>query len=451
MLRRAVIGAALALAACTSAQPFRLDAVNSLTEPDPAKVSFQGLEFLADTIPGQLKPRVNIVYLHGIGWTEDPDADALGQEFLDGIAEAYGIEGQLDANDKCLSATTGPERPTDDRLYISAPDGVRFQTALPGTFVELDRLACIDRHSLDVSDTLDVVVYRIFWDDTFWNGVQFAHVGQDDDRGSSSEFASLRSPVNRQFKDELVNYGISDAVMYLGPAGGTIRAAVRGAVCAAALDAGGYGFARQGLDADYALSCDLAQNTSILRNRFAFVSESLGSKITYDLFRDALTDGRDGPLDDLTRGSEIFMLANQLPLLSLSDVSQDTNVTRAAPALPDGERPTIIAVSEVNDFLTYEIVPFLRQLWRRTEHADIRTFDDPTLRAEIARRIGFDVVDLRVLFADPILPFVSSLSDPLQAHKAHANEDEIIRLILCGMRNGAVRNTGCLAAQRAED
>jgi len=444
------------LCACTSAQPFKLDAVTSLTQPDPAEVSFKGLEFLADTISGQVKPRVNIIYLHGIGWTEDPGADALGQEFLDGIARAYDIESQVSAAGKCLDDASGPERPNDDLLYISSPitkdgGGIRFETAIPGTYLELDRLACIDRHALDVSDTLDVIVYRIFWDDTFWNGLQFAHLGQDDTRGASAAFANLRRRFNRDLKDELVNYGISDAVMYLGPAGKTIRSAVRGAICAAALDAGGYSFARQGLNVSYATTCDLAQNTSIERNRFAFVSESLGSKITYDLLRNALTDGADGPLDDLTRGSEIYMLANQMPLLSLSDISEDTSLTRAAPVLSDGERPTIIAVSEVNDFLTYEIVPFLKQLWSRTTHQDTRDFEDVSLRAEIARRIGFDVIDLRVLYADPSIPFVGSLVDPLQAHKEHANEPEIIRLILCGMADGTVREAGCLAENRADD
>ena len=436
---------ALALTACSSAQPFRLSQIQSLTTPRSEAVSTQGLEFLAGAIPGRTKPRINVAYLHGIGWTEDPELEALGQEFLDGIAEAYGLEDTVDAGGKCLRASQGPDGPEADRLFVDAPEPLRFETALPGTFLTLDRLACVDKHVLDVSDTLDVAVYRIFWDDAFWNGVQFAHVGQDDDQGSSAEFAAIRRRYNRQFKDELVNYGFSDAVMYLGPTGSTIREAVRGALCAAALDAGGVGFDQQGPSTTTDIACQTRQNTSVLTSPFAFVSESLGSKIFYDLFRDALTDGRDGPLDALLVGTEHYMLANQLPLLSLSDVTRGQ--TRAAPAVGPLERPTVIALSEPNDFLTYEIVPFLEQLWKRTDHQDARTFDNAELREEIAARLGFEFVDVRVEFADPLVPLVTSLVDPLQAHKSHAGEPEIIRLILCGLRNGEVREQGCLAAQ----
>ena len=435
----------MALSACTASQPFRLSHVQSLTTPQAEAVSTQGLEFLAGTIPGQTKPRINVAYLHGIGWTEDPDLEALGQEFLDGIAEAYGLEDTVDADGKCLNHAQGPASPDPDRIYIKAPEPLRYETALPGTFLTLDRLACVDKHVLDVSDTLDVAVYRIFWDDAFWNAVQFAHVGQDDDQGSSSQFAAIRRRYNRQFKDELVNYGFSDAVMYLGPTGKVIREAVRGALCAAALDAGNAGFDIQGPETTTERACQTRQNTTVLTNPFAFVSESLGSKIFYDLFRDAITDGRDGPLDALLVGAEHYMLANQLPLLSLADVTRGD--TRAAPTVDPLRRPTIIALSEPNDFLTYEIVPFLEQIWKRTDHQDTRDFANAELREEIASRLGFDVVDVRVEFADPLVPLVNSLVDPLQAHKAHAGEPEVIRLILCGLRNGEVREDGCLAAQ----
>jgi len=449
MLRLGLLSLCTAiLAACASSQPFQLDSVQSLTSPDVSGVNIKGLEFLADTIPGRVKPRVNVIYLHGIGWTEDPDIDALGQEFLDGIAESYGIEGQADANGKCLRSGDGPLQPNNDLLYVNAPEPIRYETAIPGTYLKLNRLACLDKHELAISDTLDVVVYRIFWDDTFWNAIQFAHVGQDDNRGSSQVIAGLRRKFNRQLKDEIVNYGFSDAVMYLGPVGQTIRESVRGAICAAELDAGGYGFQQQGLDTDYNQACGLAQNTTIETNQFAFVSESLGSKIIYDLLRGALTDGRDGPLDSLVQGTEVYMMANQLPLLSLSDVT--TEQRRTAPRVDTSERPKVVALSEVNDFLTYEIVPFLEQMWKRSDHQDTRGFEDPALREEIARRLGFDFVDLRVQFADPILPISGDFVDPLQAHKEHAGEPELMRIILCGLEAGELREAGCLAADQDE-
>ena len=443
----ALILASLALGGCRTTQPFVLSHVDSLRTSEPAEIAFDGLEFLADSVPGSLKPRVNIVYMHGIGWTEDPEGDPLAVDFLDGLARAYGVEAQVEAQTTCLDAGAGPVAPGPDVLYITADAPLTLSTALPGATLGLDRIACVDRQVLDVSDTLEFAVYRVFWDDIFWNALQFQHVGQDDDRGSSSQIARERRKYNRRLKDELVSYGLSDAVLYLGPMGATVRDAVRGSICAAHLDAGGYGFAEQGLETSHAEACRLAGATRVETNAFAFVSESLGSKIAYDLFRDALTDGRDGPLDRLVEGSEIYMLANQIALLSLSDVT--TEERPRALEMTEDQRPTVVAVSEVNDFLTFELVPFLRQLWSRSDggtdfDAD---FDANGRRAELAASLGFDVVDLRVEFADPLVPGVRGLVDPLQAHKDHAAERELMRLILCGMRGGELRAQGCLAAR----
>ena len=443
----ALLVVSLLLGGCRTAQEFELSGVESLRTGERAEIAFDGLEFLADSVPGQLKPRVNIVYMHGIGWTEDPEGDPLAVDFLDGLARAYDVEAQVDAESTCLDAGAGPLAPGPDVLYVTADAPLTLSTALPGATLSLDRIACLDRQVLDVSDTLEFAVYRAFWDDIFWNALQFQHVGQDDDRGSSTETARQRRKYNRRLKDELVSYGLSDAVLYLGPIGQIIRDAVRGSICAAHLDAGGHGFADQGLETSHTEACNLAGATRVQTSAFAFVSESLGSKIVYDLFRDALSDGRDGPLDRLVQGSEIYMLANQIALLSLADVSQ-TPRARAL-EMTDAQRPTIVAVSEINDFLTFELVPFLRQLWSRAD--DDSDFEATAQRAEIAATLGFDVVDLRVQFADPLVPGVKGLVDPLQAHKDHAGEAELMRLILCGMRGGKLRAEGCLAAEREDD
>jgi len=65
--------AALWLTACASSSkvPLKVHHINSLASEDGNDGGFKGLEFLADPIPGKLKNRVNIIYLHGIGWTED--------------------------------------------------------------------------------------------------------------------------------------------------------------------------------------------------------------------------------------------------------------------------------------------------------------------------------------------------------------------------------------------
>ena len=66
--------------------PLKVHHINSLASEDSDNGGFKGLEFLADPIPGKLKNRVNIIYLHGIGWTEDRTKGQLADDFLGGIA-----------------------------------------------------------------------------------------------------------------------------------------------------------------------------------------------------------------------------------------------------------------------------------------------------------------------------------------------------------------------------
>ena len=443
--------ASLMMTGCASSGkvPLKVYPMSSLSTPGEAAARFQGLEFLADVVPGKLKSRVNIVYVHGIGWTENPDTEQLAGDFLSGIATAYGRE----VSDQIIKTSCGKEDPATDKtsphVYIKNPQPHILETAITGATLELDKLVCMDKQILEVDDALEFVLYRVFWDDIFWNSIQFPHVGQDDDQGSSKDIARLRRKYNRRLKDELINFGISDAVMYLGAAGEDIRIAIEGALCSASLDAAGYTFGQQGREITHGNICSLATNTSTRSNQFAFVTESLGSKIMYDVLRGAMTDGRDTAIDDMIRGSEIYMLANQIPLLSLSDLGRKR--ASAPPNYSDVDRPKIIAMSELNDFLTYELIPFYKQLWRRSTRTDglSNDSDDPINRKAMIRNLGFDIIDMRLEFADKVVPVLKGFVDPLQAHTGHAGQPELMRYILCGAREGKLNNEGCLATEQA--
>lgn len=436
------------LAACASSGvDLKVHHINALTSEAHNDGEFRGLEFLADPIPGKLKNRVNIFYLHGIGWTENPEADQLGNDFLVGVAKAYDlkIEDKI-INTPCGSETKDESGHASDHIYITTGAvPTYYETTLPGARLKLDNLVCMDKQTLDVDDNLEYVVYRIFWDDIFWNKLQYPHVGQDDARGSSEIIANLRRKYNRKLKDELVNYGFSDAVMYLGPAGKDIRSAIRGAMCSAVLDAAGFKFNDQGHDVTYSQACRLATNTSIKANQFAFVTESLGSKIAFDVMREALTDGQETILDDMISGSETYMLANQIALLSLSDL---TIAPKAKPySHPDKALPKIIALSELNDFLTYELNPFFEHIWKNQVMSG--TAKPPKFNA--ARRqaavesLGFEIIDVRLEFADGIIPLFNDFVDPMQAHLGHAGEPAIVLHLLCGARGGKLNSDNCLA------
>ena len=423
--------------------------INSLASSNQNDGSFKGLEYLADPVPGKLKNRVNIMYLHGIGWTEDRNNGQLAEDFLSGIAKAY----DLDATDGIITTLCG-EAPYDPlasatpHIFIKADQERYFETALPGSKLKLDDLVCMDKQTLAIDDNLEFVLYRVFWDNIFWDNLQFAHVGQDDDRGSSKDIARLRRKYNRVLKDDLINYGISDAVMYLGPAGEEIRSAIKGAMCSAALDASGISFHEQGAAVKHTDICYQARYANNIKiNQFAFVAESLGSKITLDVMQEALSDGQETVHDEMIYGSETYMLANQVPLLSLSDltIGQGKSIAR----ISDEDRPKIIAMSELNDFLSYELVPFYEQLWKRSirpEANNLHALTDIT-REKIIKDIGFEMIDMRLEFADKVVPLVKGFVDPNDAHKGHAGEPELMLYMLCGAENAQLNGNECLASE----
>ena len=423
--------------------------INSLASSSQNDGSFKGLEYLADPVPGKLKNRVNIMYLHGIGWTEDRNNGQLAEDFLSGIAKAY----DLDATDGIITTLCG-EAPYDPlasatpHIFIKADQERYFETALPGSKLKLDDLVCMDKQTLAIDDNLEFVLYRVFWDNIFWDNLQFAHVGQDDDRGSSKDIARLRRKYNRVLKDDLINYGISDAVMYLGPAGEEIRSAIKGAMCSAALDASGISFHEQGAAVKHTDICYQARYANNIKiNQFAFVAESLGSKITLDVMQEALSDGRETVHDEMIYGSETYMLANQVPLLSLSDLSVGQG--KAIARIADEDRPKIIAMSELNDFLSYELVPFYEQLWKRSirpEANNLHALTDIT-REKIIKDIGFEMIDMRLEFADKVVPLVKGFVDPNDAHKGHAGEPELMLYMLCGAENAQLNGKECLASE----
>lgn len=435
------------LSGCASVK-FELLQVNSLAAEQSGRAKFDGLEAMAERDPQAGKRRVNIIFLHGIGLVEIPDEKPLANAFITGVADAYG----LDVEKKAVSALCGRNTEENDlslnnHIYIKSPQIKRYRTAIPGRQLKLDRLVCMDRQVLPVREDLNYVIYRVFWDEIMWESLQRAHVGQDDNQGESRDLAQKRRLLNRNLKDKFVNYGFSDAIMYLGPAGQEVRNAIRGAMCAAALEANGRTFEDIGQEIDYETVCADASQADIQVDPFAFVSESLGSKIALDVVRDAMTDGQETVHDFMIRQTQVFMLANQIPLLSLSDLS-DEKPFRPSDYAPK-DRPTFIAFSEINDILTYELVPFYEQLYKNTtvDPAFEGTLIDVTTgsldRRKLVNRLGFDVIDMRVKFAKPLIPLVSSFADPESAHSGHVRQPEVMDFILCGADNRNARLTSC--------
>ena len=169
---------------------------------------------------------------------KNADTPELGNSFLRGIAGAYsGGKQESFINNRCRLGHHDITEGELDHTFIETSSDVFYETGLKGSGLKLRKLACMDKQVLPATPDLEFVIYRVFWDDTFWDSLQSAHVGYDDFHGSNNALASMRKKYNRELKDDIVNYGFSDAVMYLGPAGDLIREAIHTAVCSAAQSA----------------------------------------------------------------------------------------------------------------------------------------------------------------------------------------------------------------------
>ena len=419
--------------------------INALSSDRDNNGAFLGLERLAERVPNTRKQRVNIIYLHGIGYVENPEDATLANAFIAGLADSYGLEVEEKAvASRCGREVDDEETIRPNKIIIQETSPLTYKTTLPGSTLTVSDLVCMDKQIVPIGTNLEYVIYRVFWDDIFWDALQRPHVGQDAiGQNRNSIFASLRTKYNGRLKDKLVNFGFSDAVLYLGPAGEQIRNAVRGAMCSAALDASGYGFEQQGSSVNYADICQIASLTKLETDPFAFVTESLGSKIAFDIMREAMTDGRGNIYDEMIKGTQFFMLANQVPLLSISDISFNDRVVPEP--YSDEDRPTIIALSEINDFLSYELVPFYRQLLDGSRRSDNQEIDMSleTERDRLIDLLGFNVIDMRVKFANPVFPLVDGFVDPLFAHNGHVKQPEIMAYMVCGAKAGQLNVDSC--------
>jgi hypothetical protein len=249
----------------------------------------------------------------------------------------------------------------------------------------------------------------------------------------------LRQRYNSLLKDSLVTYGVSDAAMYMGPAGELIRQGASAAMCVALQDAASGNLDQRGVVDSLGLRTltvgEACAHTPDSVGAFALVSESLGSRVVFDVLRDARSAPDGSALRALiAQQPEVFMLANQVPLIGLGRLNAQRD------SVPVGDRPIagrLVAISEINDLLTYELTPYVEQLWL-TAHAPgeteprTRAALDAARRQRLIRDFGFEVVDVRVQFAGPFLGLISSFADPNQAHGDHAEHPFVMQLIVCG-------------------
>ncbi|MFZ0470516.1 MAG: hypothetical protein WAL92_16450, partial [Thiogranum sp.] len=176
------------------------------------------------------------------------------------------------------------------------------------------------------------------------------------------------------------------------------------------------------------LPANIAKSAAAETAPLVVVTDSLGSKIVFDaiykLTMSGNTDLRAAGSRTFARTSEIFMRANQMPVLGLADQTLEGKVSLRSdrfdyPADPLAALiglktkrkmgaimtpPRVVAFTDPNDLLSYTLVP-------ATQLAD------------------YDVVDVVVSNANTYFGF---LENPLPAHQGYRNNKTVLRLIACG-------------------
>jgi hypothetical protein len=128
----------------------------------------------------------------------------------------------------------------------------------------------------------------------------------------SSDYPYKRARLNSKFKDILLNDCISDALIYAGD----LREHIQNQIKQALLLSLGNGDAQKSFALDF-----LVTEAKQKKEPLFFISESLGSKVLFDTLRVMKNEGEAMAMvvdRTLGRTMQVFMWANQIPLLSLA-------------------------------------------------------------------------------------------------------------------------------------
>jgi hypothetical protein len=254
------------------------------------------------------------------------------------------------------------------------------------------------------------------------------------------KFAWKRAKINANLKATLLNDCLADAVIYAGYRGADMQVSMQNAICAA-LD---------GTATDN--TCDFPTNYGHGSRRIVIVTESLGSRMVFEAISALKLEAqRKGPnaLDAFEEAvapiTQIYMLANQLPILALArpaliQVASTTNPSASKtpamatalsvlsdarlhhrgrhpndPQLPSAEsKLSLVAFTDPNDLLSYRLLP-----------------NDPAV-------VGADTRVVNVITSNDATYF-GQVENPLSAHTTYSQNPDALRLLFGGSARGQLK------------
>lgn len=252
---------------------------------------------------------------------------------------------------------------------------------------------------------------------------------------NSGEYSFRRAEVNDLMKKFSNDTG-PDPIIYLGDSREDILVSFAQAFCWMTKSDWA------SLPDDVTQACsfnDDATAANIIKDQYAFVSHSLGSRIVIDGMQRIATllDQRDVDFRNALKNKEIpiYMMSNQLPMLQLGRKPPDVSNQNDAYCKPEGEKynqrmlakTPIIAFSDPNDLLSYAI-----------PHGFIEKYLDS--------RLCIDVTNVNINVATIIDAFgLGRLANPIEAHDGYDADDRVVALIANGIGN---KNTAKIINER---
>lgn len=218
-----------------------------------------------------------------------------------------------------------------------------------------------------------------------------------------------RAYFNRRLKEELIDKSFSDAVIFAGRLDRRMLYSVQQAICAVMTD-------------QTDLSSPCVEQRALHQKGYVFaVTHSLGSMMLFEALGE-MTHARESHLRQAftQRLACVFMLANQLPLLSFSrryspprDYQIDSSLRPLAEFIEDDrDRPlAVVAFTDPNDLLSY----FLPENWRTLLFPEV---------GEKFYFVNFPVRNTR--------SFLGIFANPAPAHTGYWSNRQIIRAIVGG-------------------
>jgi hypothetical protein len=243
---------------------------------------------------------------------------------------------------------------------------------------------------------------------------------------NSGEYSFRRAKINDLLKKFSNDTG-PDPIIYLGESRGDILVSFAQSFCWMAKNNW------ESLPDDVMQACSFNEDAlaaNIRNDQYAFISHSLGSRITIDGMQRiaSLIDDRDPEFREALKNKEIpiYMMSNQLPMLQLGRKLPEVSNQKAAYCQAQGEKydqrmltkTPIIAFSDPNDLLSYAI-----------PHGFVEKYLDS--------RLCIDVTNININVATIFDAFgLGKMANPLDAHVGYDTDDRVIALIAKGIGNG---------------